>query len=91
MRPPVLLAPLLVAACATPAPPPAPAATTAGESGPAARNGTVAVIRPLGGAAAEVLVRDDAGSVVAVVLRDATGLGVGDRVRLDSGALRPAP
>lgn len=91
MRTAIALVPLLLAACATPAPPPAPTDRAALEDRPAERTGTVAVIRPLGGAAAEVLVRDDAGSVVAVVLRDAVGLGVGDRVRLEAGALRPAP
>lgn len=91
MRTVIALVPLLLTTCATPAPPPAPTDRAALEDRPAERTGTVAVIRPLGGAAAEVLVRDDAGSVVAVVLRDAVGLGVGDRVRLEAGALRPAP
>lgn len=91
MRTVIALVPLLLSACAAPAPPPAPADPAVQEDRPAERTGTIAVIRPLGGAAAEVLVRDDAGGVVAVVLRDAVGFGVGDRVRLVPGALRPAP
>lgn len=91
MRPLALLATLLVAACATPAPPPAPAETTRGDPASAERTGRVAIIRPLGGAAAELVLRDDGGSVIAVVLRDAAGLAVGDRVRLEQGQVRPAP
>ncbi len=91
MRCLALLATLLLAACAAPAPPEAPAETTRGDLASAVRTGRVAIIRPLGGAAAEVVLRDDGGRVIAVVLRDAAGLAVGDRVRLEQGLLRPAP
>ncbi len=91
MLPPVPLAFLLLAACATPAPSPAPTETASGDPAFAERTGWVAIIRPLGGLAAEVLLRDDAGNLVAVVLRDAAGLGVGDRVRFGPGTVRPAP
>jgi len=85
-----ILALLLIAACAA-SPRREPTETPAVEARPDARTGTVAVIRPLGGMAAEVVVREDKGGLVAVVLRDASALGVGDRVRLEAGALRRAP
>ncbi|MCS6853496.1 MAG: hypothetical protein NZ523_01905 [Elioraea sp.] len=93
MRHAAALAALAVAlaACASPSPPPAAGEGAAADDHRAERTGTVAVIRPLGGASAEVLVRDDAGSLFAVVLREASGLRVGDRVRLEGGTLRPAP